>query len=40
MYILKRATAKYPADLATWLAYIEYAGRERMRKIVSKGLTR
>jgi hypothetical protein len=40
MYILKRATVKFPGDLATWLAYVEYAGREGMRKIVTKGLTR
>ncbi|WWC89825.1 uncharacterized protein L201_004753 [Kwoniella dendrophila CBS 6074] len=38
LYILKRATAKFPGDLATWLAYVEYASREGMRKIVGKGL--
>lgn len=40
MYILKRATAKFPGDIATWLAYVEYAGTQGMRKIVAKGLTR
>ncbi|KAK1925110.1 U3 small nucleolar RNA-associated protein 6-domain-containing protein [Papiliotrema laurentii] len=39
IYILKRATVKFPGDLAVWLAYVEYASREGMRKIVSKGLT-
>ncbi|WRT67398.1 uncharacterized protein IL334_004369 [Kwoniella shivajii] len=39
LYILKRATVKFPGDLATWLAYVEYASREGMRKVVGKGLT-
>ncbi|WVQ98984.1 hypothetical protein IAU59_006116 [Kwoniella sp. CBS 9459] len=39
MYILKRATVKFPGDLAVWLAYVEYASREGMRKVVGKGLT-
>ncbi|WVW82805.1 hypothetical protein I302_104816 [Kwoniella bestiolae CBS 10118] len=38
LYILKRATVKFPGDLATWLAYVEFASREGMRKIVGKGL--
>ncbi|RXK42029.1 hypothetical protein M231_00750 [Tremella mesenterica] len=38
LYILKRATVKFPSDLAVWLAYIEYASREGMRKVVAKGL--
>ncbi|OCF71584.1 U3 small nucleolar RNA-associated protein 6 [Kwoniella mangroviensis CBS 8886] len=38
LYILKRATAKFPGDLATWLAYVEFASREGMRKVVGKGL--
>ncbi|WWC60838.1 uncharacterized protein I303_103414 [Kwoniella dejecticola CBS 10117] len=38
LYILKRATGKFPSDLSTWLAYVEYASREGMRKIVGKGL--
>ncbi|ORY29987.1 U3 small nucleolar RNA-associated protein 6-domain-containing protein [Naematelia encephala] len=38
LYILKRATIKFPSDLAVWLAYIEYASRERMHKVVTKGL--
>lgn len=38
-YILKRATAKFSGDLAVWLAYVEYASREGMRKVVVKGLT-
>ncbi|WWC69191.1 uncharacterized protein I206_103127 [Kwoniella pini CBS 10737] len=38
LYILKRATGKFPGDLATWLAYVEYASREGMRKVVGKGL--
>ena len=40
MYILKRATVKFSGDLAVWLAYVEYASREGMRKVVLKGLTR
>ncbi|WWD16198.1 hypothetical protein CI109_100624 [Kwoniella shandongensis] len=39
LYILKRATVKFPGDLAVWLAYVEYASREGMRKVVGKGLT-
>lgn len=39
LYILKRATVKFPADLSVWLAYVEYASREGMRKVVSQGLT-
>ncbi|RSH93825.1 U3 snoRNP protein [Saitozyma podzolica] len=38
LYILKRATQKFPGDLAVWLAYVEYASREGMRKVVAKGL--
>lgn len=38
LYILKRATAKFPGDLAVWLAYVEYAAREGMTKVVAKGL--
>lgn len=38
MYVLKRATSKFPSDLSVWLAYVEYASRERMRKVVLKGL--
>ena len=40
VYILKRATVKFPGDLAVWLAYVEYASREGMRKVVTKGLNR
>jgi hypothetical protein len=40
LYILKRATQKFPGDLAVWLAYVEYASREGMRKVVAKGLNR
>jgi len=40
IYILKRATVKFPQDIAVWLAYVEYASREGMRKIVLKGLTK
>ncbi|ORX33835.1 U3 small nucleolar RNA-associated protein 6-domain-containing protein [Kockovaella imperatae] len=39
LYILKRATVKFPSDLAVWLAYVEFAAREGMRKVVLKGLT-
>ncbi|KAK4683394.1 U3 small nucleolar RNA-associated protein 6, partial [Tremellales sp. Uapishka_1] len=39
MYILKRATVKFTGDLAVWLAYVEYAAKEGMRKVVGKGLT-
>ena len=39
MYILKRATVKFPSDLAVWLAYVEYASHQRMRKVVVRGLT-
>ena len=39
-YILKRATVKFPGDLAVWLAYVEFASREGMRKVVLKGLNR
>jgi U3 small nucleolar RNA-associated protein 6 len=38
LYILKRATAKFPGDIAVWLAYVEYAAREGMTKVVAKGL--
>ncbi|EKD04624.1 hypothetical protein A1Q2_01084 [Trichosporon asahii var. asahii CBS 8904] len=38
LYILKRATAKFPGDLAVWLAYVEFGAREGMTKIVAKGL--
>ncbi|TXT13606.1 hypothetical protein VHUM_00973 [Vanrija humicola] len=38
LYILKRATAKFPGDLAVWLAYVEYAAREGMSKVVAKGI--
>jgi len=40
LYILKRATVKFSGDLAVWLAYVEYASRQGMRKVVSKGLNR
>ncbi|BEI89356.1 uncharacterized protein CcaverHIS019_0207180 [Cutaneotrichosporon cavernicola] len=39
LYILKRATTKFPGDLAVWLAYVEYAAHQGMTKIVAKGLT-
>ena len=39
-YILKRATIKFPGDLAVWLAYVEFASREGMRKVVLKGLNK
>lgn len=38
LYILKRATAKFPGDLAVWLAYVEYAAHQGMTKVVGKGL--
>lgn len=38
LYILKRATAKFPGDLAVWLAYVEFGAREGMSKVVAKGL--
>ncbi|KAL1410974.1 U3 snoRNP protein [Vanrija albida] len=38
LYILKRATAKFPGDLPVWLAYVEYAAREGMSKVVAKGI--
>jgi U3 small nucleolar RNA-associated protein 6 len=38
LYILKRATNKFPGDLAVWLAYVEYAAHQGMTKVVAKGL--
>ncbi|OXG31745.1 U3 small nucleolar RNA-associated protein 6 [Cryptococcus neoformans Ze90-1] len=40
LYILKRATSKFPQDLSVWLTYIQYASREGMRKVVAQGLTK
>jgi hypothetical protein len=40
VYILKRATMKFPHDVSVWLAYVDYARREGMRKVVGKALTR
>ncbi|KAL7424258.1 U3 snoRNP protein [Cryptotrichosporon argae] len=38
LYILKRATAKFPGDVAVWLAYVEFAANQGMTKVVAKGL--
>ncbi|WVQ78625.1 hypothetical protein IAT38_000711 [Cryptococcus sp. DSM 104549] len=40
LYILKRATVKFPQDLSVWLTYVQYASREGMRKVVGQGITK
>ncbi|WVO14187.1 hypothetical protein L204_101819 [Cryptococcus depauperatus] len=40
LYILKRATAKFPQDLSVWFTYIQYASQERMRKVVGQGIVK
>ncbi|TYJ52795.1 hypothetical protein B9479_006599 [Cryptococcus floricola] len=40
LYILKRATSKFPQDLSVWLTYIQYASREGMRKVVGQGIVK
>jgi U3 small nucleolar RNA-associated protein 6 len=39
LYILRRATDKFPYDLGVWLAYVDYARSEGMTKVVLQGLT-
>lgn len=39
LYILRRATDKFPYDLGVWMAYIDYARSEGMTKVVLQGLT-
>ncbi|WVQ77662.1 hypothetical protein IAR50_007350 [Cryptococcus sp. DSM 104548] len=40
LYILKRATSKFPQDMSVWLTYIQYASREGMRKVVGQGIVK